>query len=67
MVFETIRFGRSRIPPGGQCNEPDRVRRHSCDARRPAKNPLSRRDASSARTPLTTRISWLRRGSAATL
>jgi hypothetical protein len=56
MVFETIRFGRSRIPPG----EIVRDRGQRLDR----KNAVSRSLHSSDRTPATTSMSWLSRGSA---
>ena len=59
MVFETIRFGRSRIPPGEIVRDQE--------PRLEAKNARSRSPHSSARTPATTSVRWLSRGSAAKL
>ncbi len=58
MVFETIRFGRSRIPPGEMLGD---------DHRLSAKNSLSSVPHSCARTPPTTSVEWFSRGSAAKL
>ena len=66
MVFETIRFGRSRIPPPGILPmapfAPSAVGRRG--QRRSAKNSRSSVADSSARTPPWTSNWWLRRGSA---
>src|SRR3954467_4334452 len=58
MVFETIRFGRSRIPPGGMLR---------AGARRFAKTSVSIAAHSSARIPVTISVVWFSRGSAAKL
>ena len=66
MVFETIRFGRSRIPPGGMLR--DRlVELGKQRQRRLAKNELSKAPHSGARTPALISVVWLSRGSAAKL
>src|SRR5262249_5677350 len=74
MVFETIRFGRSRIPPGRSNMLRDTSNctlRPLHDAgrqsRRTAKNARRSAADSSPRTPATTCVVWLRRGSAAKL
>src|SRR5256885_16173589 len=59
-VFETVRFGRSRIPPGGESSDGPQAR----GARRAVKKACSRAAASSAPTPGKTANSWLRRGGA---
>jgi hypothetical protein len=58
MVFETIRFGRSRIPPGEMLGDRQRLS---------AKKALRIAAHSCARTPPMTSVEWLRRGSAAKL
>jgi hypothetical protein len=71
MVFETIRFGRSRIPPGGMLRHgrggSSTVLWVIDQPRRAAKNRSTSVAHSSLRTPGTTGISWLSRGSAARL